>query len=172
MRIDLLEARTRDARREVLTLQKPTVIQRSDSEAASYLVQGINLNSCLRNTRECPLRTLTRTPQPPESTWVIRDIEFGFFFELILEVVEQVVVKVLTAEVSITRGGLNGEDTASDIEERDIEGTTAKVENKHDLLLLRLLVETVSDGSSGGFVDNTEDVKASNSTSIFGRQTL
>jgi hypothetical protein len=86
--------------------------------------------------------------------------------------VEQVVVKVLAAEVSITRSGLNGEDTASDIEKRDIESTTTKIEDKHDLLLRGLLVETVSDGSSGGLVNDTEDVKASNGTSVLSRQTL
>jgi len=85
---------------------------------------------------------------------------------------EQVVVKVLAAEVSITCSGLNGEDTASDIEKRDIEGATTKIEDKHDLLLRGLLVETVSDGSGGGLVNDTENVKTSDGTSILGRQTL
>jgi hypothetical protein len=136
---------------------------------SSYLVQRIDLYGCLRNTRECPLRALASTPQPPECTCIVRDIVFGLSFEFILEVFEQIVVKVLTAKVSITCGCLNGEHTASDVEERDIEGTTAEIENKHVLLLLGLLVETVSNSSGGGFVDDTEDVKTSNGTSIFGR---
>lgn len=92
--------------------------------------------------------------------------------EFVLEVRKQVVVEVFTAKVSITRGGLNGEDTASNIKQGDIESTTAKIEDKDVLLLLGLLVETVSDGSSGGFVDDTEDVKTSNGTRILGRKTL
>lgn len=140
--------------------------------ASPYLVQRIDLNGCLRNARKRPLRALARTPQPPEGTCIIRDIVFGPFLEFTLEVRKQVVVEVFTAKMSIARGGLNGEDTASNIKQRDIESTTAEIEDKDVLLRFRLLVETVSDGSGGGFVNDTEDVKTSNSTSILGRKTL
>ena len=96
----------------------------------------------------------------------------GLALELSLEVLEEGVVKVLTTQVGVTSGGLDGEDTTGDVEEGDIESTTTEIEDEDVLLLLRLGVETVGDGGSGGFVDDTEDVEAGNSASVFCCETL
>jgi hypothetical protein len=99
----------------------------------------------------------------------------GLALELGLEVVKESVVKVLTTEMGVTSGSLDGEDTTSDGEEGDIESTTSKIEDENGALLLVLVVgsiETVSDGGSGGLVDNTEDIETSDGTGILGRQTL
>ena len=74
--------------------------------------------------------------------------------------------------MGITRGGLDGEDTTRDVQEGDIESSSSEIEDEDVLLGLRLAVETVGDGSSGGFVDDTEDLETSDGTSILGGETL
>merc|ERR1711977_814766 len=95
--------------------------------------------------------------------------------EVGLEVVEESVVKVLTTKVGVTSGGLDGEDTTSDGQDRDIESTTSEIEDENGALLLVLVVggiETVGDGGGGGLVDDSEDVEASDGTGVLGGQTL
>lgn len=88
--------------------------------------------------------------------------------ELVAEVVDETVVKVLTTKVSVTSSGLDLEDTLLNGKERDIEGTSTKIEDEDVLLTLLLLVKTVGNGSGSGLVDDTENVEASNGTSVLG----
>ena len=92
--------------------------------------------------------------------------------ELVAEVVDKAVVKVLTTKVSVTSSGLDLENTLLNGKERDIEGTSTKIENENVLLTLLLLVKTVGNGSGSGLVDDTENVEASNQTGILGSLTL
>ena len=92
--------------------------------------------------------------------------------ELLGEVHDETVVEVLTTQVSVTSSRLDGEDTTSDVKEGDIESTTTQVEDQDVLLLGRLRVKTVGDGSSGGLVDDTEDLETSDRTRVLGGKTL
>ena len=92
--------------------------------------------------------------------------------ELLDEVVNETVVEVLTTQVSVTSSRLDGEDTTSDVKEGDIESTTTQVEDQDVLLLGRLRVKTVGDGSSGGLVDDTENLETSDGTGVLGSETL
>ena len=74
--------------------------------------------------------------------------------------------------MSVTGGGLDGKDTSLDGKKRDIEGTTTEIENENGLLLLGLGVETVSDGSGGGLVDDTQNLETGDGTSVLGSETL
>ena len=72
-------------------------------------------------------------------------------------------------KVSVTSSGLDSEDTALNVEERHIEGTSAQVINQDVTLLAGLAsTETVGDSGSGGLVDDTEDVEASDGTGVLG----
>jgi hypothetical protein len=153
--VDLLETGTGDVRREV-----------------DALVERVDLDGGLGDRREGALGTLTGRTETTEGTGVVRDVELVLALELGLEVVKEGLVEVLTTKVGVTSGGLDGEDTTGDREERDIESTTTKVEDEDVLLLLRLLVEAVGDGGSGGLVDDTENVKASDGTGVLGSKTL
>lgn len=88
------------------------------------------------------------------------------------KVVDETVVEVFTTQVSVTGSGLDFEDTLFNSQERDIEGTTTEIENKNVTLSLSLLVKTVGNSSGGGLVDDTEDVKTGDKTSILGGLTL
>jgi hypothetical protein len=82
-------------------------------------------------------------------------------------VVDETVVKVLTTQVGVSGSSLNLEDTLLDGQQGHVEGTTSQVEDEDILLSLRLLIETVSDSSSGRLVDDSKDIETSNHTSIF-----
>jgi len=92
--------------------------------------------------------------------------------ELVNEVVDQTVVEVFTTQVGVTGSGLDLEDTLLNGKERNIEGTTTKIEDQDVALTLDLLVKTVGDGSSGGLVDNSENVETGDETGILGSLTL
>jgi len=88
-------------------------------------------------------------------------------------VLEQVGVEVLTTQMGITSGSLDGEDTTLDVQKRDIEGTSSEIVDHDVALLVRLAsAETVCDSGSGGLVDDAEDVKTGNGTGIFGGLSL
>lgn len=75
--------------------------------------------------------------------------------------------------MGVTSGGLDSENAALDVQERHIESATAKVIDEDVALLARLAgAETIRDGSSGGLVDDTENVEASDGTSVLGSLTL
>lgn len=95
-----------------------------------------------------------------------------FPLELLYEMVDETVVEVLTTQVSITGSRLDLEDTLLNGEQGNIESTTTKVEDEDIALALNLLIKTVGDGSSGRLVDDTQDVQASNETSVLGGLTL
>src|SRR4051812_19394049 len=75
--------------------------------------------------------------------------------------------------MSVTSSGLDGEDTALDVQQRHIEGTTTEIVDEDVPLLVRLSgTETVGDSGGGGLVDDTENVQASNGTGVLGGLTL
>jgi hypothetical protein len=122
------------------------------------LEEGINLHSCLCNTRQRPLRALASAPQPTESARVVRYVVFGFPLELIFEMLQQSVVEILSAQVGVARGSLDGEDATTDVEEGDIKGSSSKIENENILLAFSLTIKAVSNSSGSRLIDNTEDV--------------
>jgi hypothetical protein len=89
--------------------------------------EGVDLDSGLGGVGECTLRTLAGSSQTAESTGITRDVLLGLAGELLLEMVKEVGVEVLTTEMGITGGSLDGEDTTLDVEKGDIEGTTTEI---------------------------------------------
>jgi hypothetical protein len=97
----------------------------------------------------------------------------GLASEFLLAVVEEVGVEVLATKMGVTSGSLDGENTALDVQERDIESAATEIVDEDVALLLRLAsAEAISDGSSSGLVDDTEDVEARNGTGVLGSLTL
>ena len=138
----------------------------------AYLVQGVNLHSSLCDTRECPLCTLASRLQTSESTSIICNVELGFPLELVLEVLEEGIVEILTTKMGITSSGFYSKHTTVDIQERNIKSSSSKIEDENILLRLRLAIKTISNGSSGRLIDDTEDIETSNGTGILGSKTL
>ena len=95
-----------------------------------------------------------------------RGIVLVLALELVHEVVDQTVVKVLTTQVSVTSSGLDLEDALLNGEQGNIEGTTTQVENEHVALALDFLVKTIGNGSSGWLINDTHNIQARNDSSI------
>ncbi|KAI7360116.1 hypothetical protein KC320_g118 [Hortaea werneckii] len=73
----------------------------------------------------------------------------------------------------VTGGSLDGENTALDVEEGNIESTTTKVVDQDVALLVGLAgTETVGNGSGGRLVDDTENVEARDGTSVLAFSTF
>src|SRR4051812_32113686 len=71
--------------------------------------------------------------------------------ELLLAVVEEVGIEVLATEMGVTSSSLDGEDTALDVQERDIESTATKIVDENVALLAGLAsAEAVGDSGGGG----------------------
>ena len=74
--------------------------------------------------------------------------------------------------MGVTSGGLDLEDTLLNGQKRDIESSSAQIEDEDVLLALSLLVETIRNGGGGRLVDDTEDIQARDDTGVLGSLTL
>lgn len=73
----------------------------------------------------------------------------------------------------VTSGSLDGENTALDVEEGNIESTTTKVVDQDVALLVGLAgTETVGNGGGGRLVNDTENVEARDGTSVLSSLSL
>jgi hypothetical protein len=152
----LLETSTGDAGVEVDTLD-----------------QGVDFNSGLRSAGKRTLCALASSAETTKSTGVGGDVLLVLPLELLNEVVDKPVVEVLSSQVSISGSGLDLEDTTIDGQKRNIEGTTSQVEDQHvALLVVTNLVQSIGNGGGGRLVDDTQNLKTGNGTSILGSLTL
>jgi hypothetical protein len=72
-------------------------------------------------------------------------------------------------QVGVTSGSLDSEDTALDVKKGDIESSSTEIVDEDVALLVGLAgTKTVGDSGGGRLVDNTENVEASNGTSVLG----
>ena len=134
------------------------------------LEQGVDLDRGLGGGGQGPLGALARGPQTPEGTRVAGDVLLVLPLELVCEVGHEPVVKVLSSQVGISGRRLDLEDALVDGQQGHIERTASQIEDEHVPLLvsLVLLVESVGDGSSGRFVDDTEHLKSRDDTGVLG----
>ena len=124
----------------------------------------------MERRRQLNLRLLSGLTDTLDGHAVIRQVNAGGLLEVLDNVTDQSDIEVLTTEVSITVGGLDFEDTLLDLQAGDIESTTTQIVNSDNAV--GLLLHTVGEGSSGGLVNDTEDVQTSDLTSILGGLTL
>lgn len=67
-------------------------------------------------------------------------------------------IEVLSSKMGISMGGYHLEYTILNSKDRDIEGSSSKIENKD--VLLSLLIKSVCNSSSSGLIDNTYHIKS------------
>ena len=92
-------------------------------------------------------------------------------FELLHEPVDDDVVKVVTAEVSVTVGGEHFEDTATKFKDRDIKRTATEVEDCN-LHVFVGFVDAVGECGGSRFVDDSLDIETCDLSGFFGCLTL
>ena len=102
---------------------------------------------------------------------VLAEVNAVLLLELVSHPVDHALIPVIAAEVVVAVGGENLEDAVSEVEQGDVEGAAAEVEDEN-LLLRALLVEAIGEGRGGGLVDDTLDVEASDLAGVLGGLTL
>ncbi len=96
-----------------------------------------------------------------------RNVCPSLLFVLLDKVFNDAVIKVFTTEVGITGSSQHLKDAIIDREKRNVECATPKVIDDDPGFRLGLFVKAVGDGSGCGFIDDTENLKASDSSSVF-----
>jgi len=104
-----------------------------------------------------------------DSHAVVGEINALLFLELLDEVADKGDVEVLTTKVGVTVGGLDLEHTVRDLEDGDIEGTSTKIVDGDDTVIL---LKTVSQSGGSRLVDDTVNVETRDLTSVLGGLTL
>merc|ERR1711963_1050832 len=133
------------------------------------LEERVDLDVGLCGGGESPLGALASGSQPSQSPLVALDVLLMLPLELVDEMVDHPVVEVLTSQVSVSGGGLDLEDALLNGQDGDVEGATAKIEDQ-DVALggALLLVQTVSDGGRGRFVDDSKNVETGDDSGVLG----
>ena len=123
--------------------------------------------------RESTLGLLNLTLEFTHGLRILGDVDALVLVVLLDEVGNDAVIEIFTTKMSVTSSRLNLEDALLNSQDGHIESTTSKIVDK-DLafLLVILLVKTVGERGGGGFVDDTEDVKTGDSSSVLGGGTL
>ena len=106
-----------------------------------------------------------------QSAEVLRDVGAGLLLVLLEHVLDDAVVEVFASQMGISSRREYLEHAVLNGQKRNVERAPAKIIDE-DLRLSALLVETVGDGSSGGLVDDTENVETSNLAGILRCLTL
>ena len=115
------------------------------------------LDTCLRHGRQLDLRLFGGLADALHRGGVAREVDLVFLFELLHEIIDDALVKVVAAEVVVARRGEDLDDAGGNVEDGDIERAAAKVID-HDLLL-GLFVDAVGEGGGGRLVDDALDVQ-------------
>lgn len=137
------------------------------------LVEGFNFDLGGLLGRKRTLGLLNLALQLTHGLRILSDVDTLVLVVFLDEVVDNAVVEIFTTEMGVTGGRLNFENTLLNSQDRNIEGTTTKVIDKDlTLLLVILLIKTIGKRGGGGFVDNAEDVQASDGSSVLSSGTL
>merc|ERR1719300_290622 len=129
---------------------------------------GVDFNGCSNGSGKSAFCLLALGSKTTHGSCVASHIFLVLSLEVFRSVVNQSVVEVFSAQVSITSSCHNLENTLIDGQKTNIEGSPSKVEDEDVLLFLVGLVKTVSNGCGGGFVNDTKNVEFSDSASVFG----
>mmetsp|Transcript_20197 Transcript_20197/g.58557 ORF Transcript_20197/g.58557 Transcript_20197/m.58557 type:complete len:686 (-) Transcript_20197:20-2077(-) len=133
--------------------------------------ERVNLNVGLSAARKRTLGTFASSSETTKGALVAAHILAVATLEVLQEIVDHAVIKVLSTQVSISSSGLNLEDSFLNGQQGDIESTSTQVEDQN-ILFFSLLVQTVGNGGSGRFVNDTKNVESSNGSSVLGGLTL
>ena len=102
---------------------------------------------------------------------VVGDVDALVLLELGDQPLDDRLVPVVAAEVVVAGGRLDLEDAVADLEDRDVEGAAAEVEDE-DRLVGVLLVEPVGERRRGRLVDDPLDLEAGDLAGVLGRLAL
>jgi hypothetical protein len=105
-----------------------------------------------------------------DSHVIVLEINTLALLELLEDKFNEDDVEIFTTKMCVTIGGLDFEDALLHLENRDIKGTASQVIDGNDRVVGT--VETICKGSGSRFINDAENLKAGNLTSILGGLTL
>ena len=121
---------------------------------------------------ELDLSLLRGLFQPLESHRILLEVDPTVLGgELGGQPVDNLLVEVITTQVSVTIRGLDLEHTATQLKDGDIEGTATKVVDS-DLHVLVLLVKAISKSGGCRLINDPLDIETGDLASLFGGLTL
>ena len=121
--------------------------------------------------RELLLGVLGGLLQTLQGHGVLTQVDTVLLLELIGHPVDDALIPVVAAQVVVARGGQNLKHAVGEVEDGDVEGAAAQVEDQ-DALVGALLVQAIGQSSSGRLVDDTLDVEAGDLAGVLGGLTL
>jgi len=118
------------------------------------ILEALDFDASALLARECPFGFLDLALEFPERTKVLGDVGAGLLLVRLNQVINNTVVEIFSTKMCVTSGSQDLEDAIVDGKQRHVESSPSKIVDD-DLGFTSLLVETVSDGSGSGFVDDT-----------------
>ena len=122
------------------------------------------------HTRELALGLFRSFVEPLESLPVSPEVNTRVLAKLIGQPVDDALVEIIPTEVCVPRSGAHLTDPFPHIENGDVKGPAAKVEDQDGLILL--LFQTVSQSCRRGLVDDPEHLEPGDVAGILGGLTL
>ncbi len=92
------------------------------------------------------------------------------FLEFVRGPIDDRLVPVVAAQVGIAVGGFDFDHAIANLQDADIEGAAAQVEDQDRLVFF--LIQPISQGSSGRLVDDAQHFQPGDLAGIFGRLAL
>ena len=115
---------------------------------------------------ELLLRLLARLLEALQGHRVRAEVDALVGLEFVGDVVDQLLVEVVAAEVGVAVRADDAEDAVGDFQDRDVERAAAEVEDADRLLAL--LIEAVRQRRGGRLVDDPRDLEAGDLAGVFG----
>ena len=84
--------------------------------------------------RQLDLGLLGRLEQPLQRLRILAQVDAVLLLELVGQVVDEPAIEVVAAEVGVTRGGADLDDSVADVEDADVERAATEVEHEHGLV--------------------------------------
>ena len=134
-----------------------TVLVRGDERQVD---RGLHLSG------EFNLGLLSSFLQALQSHWILADINALLLAEVFGQEVDELLVKVIAAEVSVTVRGEHFEHAVGNVQDGHIERSAAEIE--HSDLRIGLLLKTVGECRGRWLVDDALDLEAGNFASVLG----
>src|SRR5579872_1220910 len=126
------------------------------------------IDLCLHGCGEFDLGALSRVPKTLQSHFIAlaAKVEAFLFLEFVDEPVDQALIDVVAAEVSVTIGGLDFDDAFADFKDRNVERTATEIVDGDGLVFP--FVETIGKRGCCWLVDDAFYFEAGNLSGVFG----
>lgn len=85
--------------------------------------------------------------------------------------VHDAVVEIFTSQMGVSGGCEHFEYATFDGEQRNVKGSSTEIVYKNSRLG-SILIETIGEGGGGGFIQDPQNIKTGNCTSVLGRSAL